>query len=105
MSLSSRQIAFTEAVGKLIAYAYANGYGLTFGDAYRDPRAFKGTMPYGAMYSNHKERRAVDFNVFYDGEYLTGLEAKDAHNELHDFWDSIGGNKRIPRDLNHYDWA
>lgn len=92
-------------IAQLIVHASDLGYGLTFGDAYRDPRAFKGTKPYGKLLSNHKKRLAVDFNIFKDGEFLQGDEAHEAHSKLHDFWDSIGGNRRIPNDLNHYDYT
>ena len=30
------------------------------------------------------------------------LKDGTGHNELHDFWDSIGGSPRIEKDLNHY---
>ena len=104
MSRSKRQQEFTQAIGLLIAFAYSKGYGLTFGDAFRDPRAFKGAKPYGKYNSNHKKRLAVDFNLFKDGEYLDGDEAKHGHSILHTYWDTIGGNRRIPHDLNHYDF-
>ena len=38
MSLSSKQRAFVRMVGLLIEHAYQQGYELTFGDAFRDPR-------------------------------------------------------------------
>lgn len=107
MSLSGRQQMFTEHIAMLINYASSNGYGLTFGDAYRDPRVFGKfgeTKPesYAAINSVHKVRLAVDFNVFKNGKYLTGEESKNAHSFLHDYWDSLGGAKRIDEDLNHY---
>ena len=40
MSLGNRQRKFTLMVAKLITYAYKQGYELTLGDAYRDPRVF-----------------------------------------------------------------
>lgn len=92
-------------VSYLIQHAAELGYGLTFGDAYRDGRAFKGTEPYGAEFSNHKKRLAVDFNIFKDGSYLLGKEADEGHNLLHDYWDEIGGGERITWDLNHYEYT
>ena len=38
MTLSEAQRKFTRMIGSLIFMAYANGYELSFGDAYRDPR-------------------------------------------------------------------
>ena len=78
-------------------YAQHIGYELSVGDCFRDDRC-----KYGNDKSTHRYRLAGDLNIFYDGIYLKGLEAKKAHNILHDFWDMIGGSKRIENDLNHY---
>jgi len=78
-------------VGLLIEYAYQQGYELTFGDAYRDPRihgAVGVKKGYGAASSCHKLRLAVDFNLFKDGKYLTGT---DDYLPLGLYWESIGG--------------
>ena len=92
MTLGDRQRAFTRMVADLIIFAYDNGYDLTFGDAYRDPRVF-GKLGdkdgYGRSYSNHKVRLAIDFNLFKDGEYLTQTED---HKILGEYWESIGGS-------------
>lgn len=91
MSLGEKQRRFTKMIGELIAFAYANGYELTFGDAYRDTRLHgivgekKG---YGAASSLHKSRLAVDFNLFKDGRYLSRTED---YVPLGIFWESIGG--------------
>lgn len=99
MTLGAKQRHFTRMVGLLIEWAYQNGYELTFGDAYRDPRA---TFPYGRERSLHKERLAVDFNLFKDGEYLTQTED---HRPLGEYWESLGGSwgGRF-NDGNHYSW-
>ena len=92
MSLGEEQRLFTKMVAQLITWAYENGYELTFGDAYRDPRVFgrpdtkKG---YGRRSSNHKRRLAIDFNLFKDGTWLT--ETED-HEPLGQYWESIGGS-------------
>ena len=85
------QRKFTQMVGKLIEYAYAHGYELSFGDAYRDPRShgkwgFK--LGYSEAHSQHKRRMAVDFNLFRNGSYLVRTED---HRELGEFWESLGG--------------
>lgn len=102
-TLGQKQRRFTKMIAKLIDFAYENGYELTFGDAYRDPR-LHGDMGfkkgYGHSKSNHKIRLAVDFNLFKDGKYLTSSED---HKPLGEFWESIGGTwgGRF-NDGNHY---
>ena len=103
MTLGEKQRKFTLMVSKLIVWAYENGYELTFGDAYRDPRVFGGVgekTGYGRSKSNHKIRLAIDFNLFKDGKFLT--ETSD-HEPLGLFWESIGGSwgGRF-QDGNHY---
>ena len=82
-TLRNKQAQFTQAIAVLIRKADELGYQMTFGDAYRDPRC-----PYGLPTSLHKQRLAVDFNVFRDGEYLTRGEQ---YTDLGEFWESIGG--------------
>lgn len=103
MTLGQKQRKFTRMIAQLIEYAYANGYELTFGDAYRDPRLHGGVgvkKGYSSANSLHKSRLAVDFNLFKDGEYLTTTEA---HKPLGEYWESIGGTwgGRF-NDGNHY---
>lgn len=103
MTLGEAQRKFPLMVAKLIEFAYDNGYELTFGDAYRDPRLHGNQgvkQGYGAAYSNHKIRLAIDFNLFKNGKYLS---ASEDHKELGEFWESIGGSwgGRF-NDGNHY---
>lgn len=106
MSLGPKQERFTEALTLLLAYAHFKGYRVRMGDVFRDPRAFghvgEDTGPYGHKNSCHKLKLAADLNLTASGHYLAGAAAEGAHNELHDFWDMLGGAKRIPHDLNHY---
>jgi len=107
MSLRVDQSRFARMVAQLIIWAYDNGYEVTFGDAYRDPRVFgkvgqyKG---YGHASSKHKSRLAVDLNLFRDGEFLTGSED---HRPLGEYWKTLaedaswGGDFTYP-DGNHY---
>lgn len=102
MKLSEKQQKFTSMVGQLIEFANQNGYGLTFGEAYRTPEqaalnASKGT---GISNSLHCDRLAVDFNLFIDGELQ---QSSEAHAPLGEFWESIGGSwgGRF-NDGNHY---
>lgn len=91
MTLGKKQRKFTRMIAHLIEYAYANGYELTFGDAYRDPRLHGDIgvkKSYSSANSLHKSRLAVDFNLFKNGQYLTTTEA---HRPLGEYWESIGG--------------
>ena len=101
------QSEFAKNIGKLIEYAYENGYELTFGDAYRDPRVHGGVgtkKSYSSANSVHKNRLAVDFNLFKDGKFLQSTED---HKKLGEYWESLhpqarwGGNF-TRADGNHY---
>lgn len=103
MTLGSKQRKFTLMIAQLIQWAYEQGYELTVGDAYRDPRLHgevgekKG---YGASGSVHKQRLAMDLNLFKDGKFLTATED---HKPLGEKWESMGGSwgGRF-EDGNHY---
>jgi hypothetical protein len=95
MSLREKQSKFVVSVAQLIIFASNNNIELTFGDAF----AKTGHKDN----SNHYIRLAIDLNAFVDGNYLSaGPEMEAAHNKLHDYWDTLGGAKRIKGDLNHY---
>jgi len=101
--LGTKQRIFTRMLADLILFAYERGYELTLGDAYRDPRVFGpvGTRKYySSANSLHKERLAIDLNLFKDGAFLTRTED---HRELGEFWEAIGGTwgGRF-NDGNHY---
>jgi len=103
MTLSQHQRRLARMIADLILFAYANGYELTVGDAYRDPRlhgAMGVQLGYGRKFSNHKVRLAMDFNLFKDGVYLQGTED---HRPLGEYWESLGGSwgGRF-NDGNHY---
>lgn len=89
MKLSDKQKEFTKCVAKLIDFAFNNGYELTFGDAYRDPRVHGNVgekKSYSSANSVHKERLAVDFNLFKNGQYMT---ASNDYKELGEYWESL----------------
>ena len=105
-TLRQKQSRFVWMVALLIQFARQQGYEMTFGDAYRDPRAF-GELgekkAYGHAKSNHKKRLAIDFNLFKDGRYLSSTKA---HEPLGEFWESIGGSwggRFSNADGNHYE--
>lgn len=91
-----KQSRFVKMLARLIDFAYENGYELTLGDGYRDPRVFGihgETKPgaYGKPYSNHKIRMAQDFNLFRDGEWLQ--ETAD-FRPLGEFWETLAPDAR-----------
>lgn len=111
MRLGDKQRLFVEQIARLVLWAYEQGYALTYGDAYRDPRLHgqigekKG---YGHAKSCHKYRLAVDFNLFkkVNGEWLY-LTSTEDHRPLGRKWESMhplnrwGGRFPNP-DGNHY---
>ena len=107
MSLAAKQQRFTKCVGLLIQQAYSLGYGLTFGDAYRDPRTngiFGLKQSYAAANSVHKVRLAVDLNLFVDGAYITDGDHL-GYKQLGEFWKGLDPDARWGgdfRDSNHF---
>jgi hypothetical protein len=91
MTLSQKQRKFTQMISELIRFAYANGYELTFGDAYRSLEQAQANAQSGKGITNslHTLRLAVDFNLFKDNTYLTKTEE---YTKLGEFWESIGGS-------------
>lgn len=105
MTLRQQQSQFAVMAARLILHAESLGYEVTLGDAFRDPR-LHGEMGvkrgYGAANSFHKQRLAIDLNLFKNGRYLAGTEA---HRPLGEWWEANGGTWggrfRNP-DGNHY---
>lgn len=109
MTLRQKQSKFARMVADLIIKAYELGYEVTLGDAYRDPRLHgevgvkKG---YGHPKSAHKQRLAIDLNLFKDidgdGD-LDFAEKTEYHKELGEWWETQGGTwgGRF-NDGNHY---
>ena len=105
MTLRERQSNFARMAADLIIHAFEMGFTVTLGDAFRDPRlhgAMGEKKGYGAANSFHKQRLAIDLNLFKDGKYLEGTEA---HRPLGEWWESQGGSwggRFASRDGNHY---
>lgn len=103
LTLGQKQRKFARMVADLLLFIYENGYEVTFGDAYRDPRVhgdLGSKLSYSSANSNHKRRLAIDLNLFKNGRYLTATED---HRPIGEFWESIGGTwgGRF-NDGNHY---
>lgn len=120
MGLGTLQRIFTRNIALLIAWAYKEGYELTWGDAYRSPeQAMLNSGEYGLIEkvtnfvtwfkkigskkSSHMNRLACDLNLFRDSRYMSTTEA---HRELGRFWESLHPLNRWGgryNDGNHYE--
>jgi hypothetical protein len=99
MQLGQKQRQFTKYVGKLIRFAYANGYEISLGDAYATSGHIKGSF--------HGKRLAIDLNLFKDSTYLTKTED---HEPLGAYWRSLHpnctwGGDFDSKDGNHYSFG
>lgn len=82
--LGDKQRKLPPMLATLISYAYSTGYEMTVGDAYRDPRC-----NYGNPRTLHRQRLAMDFNVFKNGLWLQ--DTTDLA-ELGEVWEKMGGS-------------
>lgn len=107
MSLRAKQSAFARLVPRLIDKAFELGFEVTLGDAFRDPRVFGPIgqkRGYGHSKSAHKQRCAIDLNLFRDGVFLADTES---HRPLGEWWehqhpDARWGGRFSTPDGNHY---
>lgn len=108
MKLSEKQQLFALNVGKLILWADEQGYGLTFGEAWRtdEQAALNARTGKGIANSLHRQRLAVDLNLFAaDGTFL---QSSEAHEPLGHYWKTLhglnrwGGDFKPRPDGNHY---
>jgi hypothetical protein len=91
LSLLQKQWQMTRMTARLLDKAHELGFEATLGDAMRDARVFGAQgvrMGYGQAASAHKNRLALDLNLFKDGAYCSTTEA---HRELGEWWESQGG--------------
>jgi len=103
LTLRQKQSRFAVMVAELILKAQELGFEVTLGDAYRDPRVFGGLgerKGYGESNSAHKQRLAIDLNLYRDGQYLR--DTAD-HRALGAWWQAQGGTWGGEfNDGNHY---
>lgn len=105
MSLRQTQSEFAKLVARLIDHAHAIGYEVTLGDAYRDPRVHGEIgvkLGYGYFRSAHKQRLAIDLNLFKDGEFQSSTYD---HQPLGEWWEQQHPLARWGgrfKDGNHY---
>lgn len=110
MTLLEKQQLFTKLISEFILWCEQNGYKVTLGDSFRDPRlhgTFGVKLGYGAANSFHKLKLAQDLNLFIEGVYKEGTAA---HYPLGVKWKLMhpectwGGDFKKP-DGNHYSFG
>lgn len=86
--LLAKQQRFVALVATLINWAYANGYALTLGEAYRTPQQAQWNAEHGKgiAKSLHTLRLAIDLNLFVNGEFRTDLES---YRPLGEYWKTL----------------
>jgi len=105
-TLRQKQSRFLRMVARLIGQMALLGLEGTIGDAYRDPRlhgAVGVKLGYGHPKSAHKNRLAIDINLFKDGMFLTDVSTE--YTKLGEFWESLAPDARWGgrfKDANHY---
>lgn len=118
MGLCEAQRKFPMVLSELIRFAYGRGYELTFGEAYRTEEQQRLYLESGksrTMNSRHRDRLAIDLNLFRDGVYL---KDGDSYRELGEKWESLGGRwggrfgvapadyaKTVGWDANHFEYG
>lgn len=86
MTLRQKQSLFARLVAKLIEQAEDLGYEVTFGEAWRPEvtAAAYAKSGRGIRNSLHRDRLAIDLNLFKDGRYLSSTES---HRPLGEWWE------------------
>jgi len=116
MTLREKQSIFMLNVGKLILFAYENGYELTAGELLRTKdqqtlyfegytikkigsalRLCKANRLSKTMFSKHLDKLAIDLNLFIDGAYKTD---KESFKLLAEYWRGLDKNNE-----SGYDWG
>ena len=93
-------------------YAASQGYELTVGDAFRDTRVhgeFGTKKSYGSANSMHKNRLAMDFNLFVGGLFITD-SSDTAWVDLGSYWKTLNPDARWGGDFtkpdgNHFSFT
>ena len=87
MRLGEKQELFMRLLPRLIDKAHELGFELRGGDLFRDPRVHGPIgvkMGYGHPKSGHKNKLAIDLNLFKDGKFLSTTED---HRVLGEWWE------------------
>lgn len=86
MTLREKQSLFAALAANLIDHAFALGYEVTLGEAWRSPEEAARLAKAGKGIANslHTQRLALDVNLFRDGQYLSSTES---HRILGEWWE------------------
>lgn len=87
-TLRDHQSLFMRLVPRLIDYAYQSGYELTGGELWRtsEQAALNAAAGKGISNSLHRDRLAIDLNLFKDGKFLANSAD---HRPLGEFWEQL----------------
>ena len=106
MTLGEKQELFARLHMLLLMHLHASGYSV------REKYLLRcEDCPVGHPRSVHKSGLAIDIRLAISPvpgirpKLLSRQAAEKAHAKAHDFWESIGGAKRIPGDLGPYSLA
>ena len=105
MKLGEKHELFMRLLPSLLTEAHALGYDIRGGDLFRDPRVHGEVgkkMGYGHPRSAHKNKLAIDLNLFKGGAYLSTTED---HQPLGEWWEKQNDLCRWGgrfKDGNHY---
>lgn len=112
MKLSEAQNLFAQLFPSLLTYANnladENGWLITIGDVFRDPRVhgvYGEKKSYASSKSNHKLKLAIDINII--DRMNNKLLGAEAHKPLGEFWKNLHelcewGGDPDRYDANHY---
>jgi hypothetical protein len=87
MTVGEQQELFMRLLPRLIDKAHEMGYAIRGGDLFRDPRVHGELgvkLGYGHPRSAHKQKMAIDLNLFKDGNFLGATED---HRPLGEWWE------------------
>lgn len=87
MTLGEKQKLFMRLLPRLIDKAHEMGFEIAGGDLFRDPRVHGELgvkLGYGHPRSAHKQKMAIDLNLFKDGNFLGATED---HRPLGEWWE------------------
>jgi hypothetical protein len=110
-TLGEKQRQFARLIPKLFEKAFELGFEVTLGDGFRDPRVFGAIgvrMGYGHPRSAHKNKLAIDLNLYkdLDGDgKLDYAELTEQHRPLGEWWEKQHPSARWGgrfQDGNHY---
>lgn len=99
MRLGEKQEEFGEKLPKLLNHILSLGY------KYRLKHLLRcEDCKVGHTNSLHKYGLAIDIVLFFGGRMIRGESPEECfhYNFIHDYWDSLGGAKRIRHDLGHF---